>query len=159
MPTPCAMASVERSENGIVSDNAPQRRHGRVHDFHGNTRAAVSLCGNHRTLVQSWKCLASRVVRRSHNMVFTQGPLLLGESFGHERRIASVAFFSDGDGGTPSLFVQAANLWYDIHDTCIVRFVVDGCRKNLPLDDLTNHGFNRISLHVWFRFPEFHRQP
>ena len=41
--------------------------------------------------------------------------------------------FTDGDGGTPSLFVQAANLWYNIYDTYIVRFVVDGCRKNLPL--------------------------
>ena len=44
-----------------------------------------------------------------------------------------MTFFSDGDGGTPSHFVQAANLWYDIRDTYIVRFVVDGCRKNLPL--------------------------
>ena len=120
----------------IVSDNAPQRRHGRVHDFHGNIRAAVSLCGNHGTLVQSWKCLASRVVRRSHNMVFTQGPLSLGESFGHERRIASVAFFPDGNGGTPSISVQAANTWYNLRDTYIVRFVADGCRKNLPLCDL-----------------------
>ena len=58
--------------------------------------------------------LASHVVRRSHNMVFTQRPLSLGESFGHERRIASVAFFSDGDGATPSNSVQAANLWYDV---------------------------------------------
>ena len=41
--------------------------------------------------------------------------------------------FTDGDGGTPSLFVQAANPWYNIYDTYIVRFVVDGCRKNLPL--------------------------
>ena len=69
-------------------------------------------------------------------MFFTQGPLSLGESFGHERRIASVAFFSDGDGGTPSNFVQAANLWYDVRDTYIVRFVADGCRKNLPLCEL-----------------------
>ena len=68
-------------------------------------------------------------------MVFTQRPLSLGESFGHERRIASVAFFSDGDGGTPLNFVQAANLWYDVRDTYIVRFVADGCRKNLPLRD------------------------
>ena len=37
--------------------------------------------------------------------------------------------------GTPSLFVQAANLWYDTRDTYIVRFVGDGCRKNLPLSD------------------------
>ena len=41
--------------------------------------------------------------------------------------------FSDGDSGTPSLFVQAANLWYNLHDTYVVRFVADGCRKNLPL--------------------------
>ena len=66
-------------------------------------------------------------------MVFTQGPLSLGESSGDERRNASVTFFSDGDGGTPSNSVQAANLWYDDRDTYIVRFVVDGCRKNLPL--------------------------
>ena len=67
-------------------------------------------------------------------MVFTQGPYSPGESFGYEHWIASVKIFSDGDGGTPSLFVQAANHWYDIRDTCIVRFVADGCRKNLPLD-------------------------
>ena len=42
-------------------------------------------------------------------------------------------FCSDGDSGTPSISVQAANPWYDIRDTCIVHFVVDGCRKNLPL--------------------------
>ena len=71
-------------------------------------------------------------------MVFTQGPLSLGESFGHERRIASVAFFSDGDGGTPSNFVQAANLWYDVRDTYIVRFreqrqYVDRISKRLGL--------------------------
>ena len=66
-------------------------------------------------------------------MVFTQGPLSLGESFAHERRNASVTFFADGDSGTPSISVQAANLWYDVRDTYIVRFVVDGCRKNLPL--------------------------
>ena len=66
-------------------------------------------------------------------MVFTQGPLSIGESFSHERRNASITFFSDGDGGTPSLFFHAANLWYDIRDTYIARIVVDGCRKNLPL--------------------------
>ena len=38
---------------------------------------------------------------------------------------------------TPSLFVQVATLWYDIRDTYIVRFVADGCRKNLPLCGLT----------------------
>ena len=43
--------------------------------------------------------------------------------------------FSDGDSGTPSLSVQTANTWYDIRDTYIVRFVADGCRKNLPLGD------------------------
>ena len=48
---------------------------------------------------------------------------------------ASVTFFSDGGSGTPSLFVQAANTWYDIRDTYVVRFVADGCRKNLPLCD------------------------
>ena len=69
-------------------------------------------------------------------MVFTQGPLSLGESFGYEHSIATLAFSSDGDSGTPSLFVHAAILWYDIRDTYIVRFVVDGCRKNLPLGDL-----------------------
>ena len=66
-------------------------------------------------------------------MVFTQRPLSVGESLGRERQIASITFFTDGDSGTPSLFVQAANPWYDIRDTYIVRFVVDGCRKNLPL--------------------------
>ena len=73
------------------------------------------------------------MIRRSPNMVFTQGPLSLGKSFGHERSISTVTLFSDGDSGTPSLFVQAANPWYDIRDTYIVRFVADGCRKNLPL--------------------------
>jgi len=66
-------------------------------------------------------------------MVFTQGPLSIGELFGHERRNASMTFFSDGNSGTPSISVQAANTWYDIRDTCIVHFVVVGCRKNLPL--------------------------
>ena len=47
-----------------------------------------------------------------------------------------MTFFSDGDSGTPSPFVQAANTWYDIRDTYIVRFVAEGCRKNLPLGDL-----------------------
>ena len=69
-------------------------------------------------------------------MVFTQGPLSLGESLGHERRNALVPFYADGNGGTPSISVQAANLWYDVRDTYIVRFVVDGCRKYLPLHDL-----------------------
>ena len=66
-------------------------------------------------------------------MGFTQRPLSLGESFGHEHRNALLAFFSDGDGGTPSISVQAANTWYDTRDTFILRFVADGCRKNLPL--------------------------
>ena len=66
-------------------------------------------------------------------MVFTQGPLSLGESFSYEHSIASVTFSSDGDSGTPSISVQAANLWYDNRGTYIVRFVADGCRKNLPL--------------------------
>ena len=66
-------------------------------------------------------------------MVFTQGPLSIGESFGYERRNASMTFFSDGNSGTPSISVQAAILWYDIRDTYGVRFVADGCRKNLPL--------------------------
>ena len=69
-------------------------------------------------------------------MVFTQRPLSTGELFSHERRNASMTFFSDGDSGTPSISVQAANLWYDIRDTYIVRFVAVGCRKNLPLCDL-----------------------
>ena len=46
-----------------------------------------------------------------------------------------MTFFSDGDSGTPSLHVQAANTWYDIRDTYVVRFVADGCRKNLPVSD------------------------
>ena len=66
-------------------------------------------------------------------MVFTHGPLSRGGSLGHDHQNASVTFSSDGDGGTPSNFVQAANLWYDVRDTYIVRFVADGCRKNLPL--------------------------
>ena len=61
------------------------------------------------------------------------------------KSIAPVPLFSDGDGGTPSLFVQAANLWYDIRDTYIVRFVADGCRKNLPLCDLPRWHFQHIS--------------
>ena len=65
-------------------------------------------------------------------MVFTQGPLSIGEPFSHEPRNTSITFFSNGDGGTPSLFVQVPNPWYDIYDT-YARFVVDGCRKNLPL--------------------------
>ena len=68
-------------------------------------------------------------------MVFTQGPLSRGDSLDHDHQNASVTFSSDGDGGTPSISVQAANTWYDIRDTYIVRFVVDGCRKNLPLGD------------------------
>ena len=81
-------------------------------------------------------------------MVFTQRPLSLRESLGHERQNASVTFFSDGDGGTPSISVQAANLWYDNRDTYIVHFVVDGCRKNLPLCDLRvyNTGMNTPDL-------------
>ena len=47
-----------------------------------------------------------------------------------------MTFYSDGDSGTPSHFVQAANPWYDNRDIYIVRFVADGCRKNLPLSDL-----------------------
>ena len=78
------------------------------------------------------------------NMVFTQGPLSLGESFGHERRIASITFFSDGDGGTPSISVQAANTWYNLRDTYIVSFVAGGCRKNLPLCDLDQRDVARI---------------
>ena len=79
-------------------------------------------------------------------MVFTQRTLSLRESLGHERQNASVTFFSDGDGGTPSISVQAANLWYDNRDTYIVHFVVDGCRKNLPLGvtGITNGDPNRL---------------
>ena len=69
-------------------------------------------------------------------MVFTQGPLSRGDSLGHDHQNASVTFSSDGDGGTPSISVQAANLWYDIRGTYIVYFVADGCRKNLSLCDL-----------------------
>ena len=79
-------------------------------------------------------------------MVFTQGPLSIGESFGYERRNASMTFFSDGNSGTPSISVQAAILWYDIRDTYGVRFVADGCRKNLPLsvtDELTSRQIDR----------------
>ena len=68
-------------------------------------------------------------------MVFTQGPLSRGESSRVERQNAAVAFCSDGDSGTPSISVQATNLWYDECDTYVVRFVVDGCRENLPLCD------------------------
>ena len=63
-------------------------------------------------------------------MVFTQGPLSIGDSFGYERRNASMTFFSAGDSGTPSNSVQAANTWYNLRDTYVVRFVADGCRKN-----------------------------
>ena len=71
------------------------------------------------------------MIRRSPNIVFTQGPLSLGKSFGHERSISTVTLFSDGDSGTPSLFVQAANPWYDIRDTYIVRFVQGGVVKTV----------------------------
>jgi hypothetical protein len=74
-------------------------------------------------------------------MVFTQGPLSLGESFGHEPHNSSLTFCADGDSGTPSLSVQSANLWYDNRDTYIVRFVVVGCRKNLPLCGPSSNGF------------------
>ena len=57
-----------------------------------------------------------------------------------------MTFFSDGNGGTPSHFGRAANLWYDIRDTYIVRVVVDGCRKNLPLHDRTNHDQRRGAI-------------
>ena len=79
-------------------------------------------------------------------MVFTQGPLSLEESFGHQRKNAPVTFFSDGDGGTPSNSVQAANLWYDNRDTYIVRFGADGCRKNLPLYDLRDLRCQRFPI-------------
>ena len=81
-------------------------------------------------------------------MVFTQRPLSFGESFGYERRNASVTLYSDGDSGTPSFSVQATNLWYDIRDTYIVRFVADGCRKNLPLGGRDESGADTISLRL-----------
>ena len=68
-------------------------------------------------------------------MFFTQRPLSIGKWFGYECGNASTTLFSDGDSGTPSHFLQAAILWYNDRDTCVVRFVADGCRKNLPLDD------------------------
>ena len=79
-----------------------------------------------------------------HNMVFTQGPLSIGVSLGHERQFASVTFCSDGDSGTPSHFVQAANLWYDIRDTYNACFVADGCRKNLPLCAISVNHWQRL---------------
>ena len=69
-------------------------------------------------------------------MVFTQGPPSVGKPFDHKRQNALVTFLSDGDSDTPSFSVQVANLWYNLRDTFIVRFVSDGCRKNLPLHDL-----------------------
>ena len=75
-------------------------------------------------------------------MVVTQGPLSRGDSLGHDHQNASVTFSSDGDGGTPSHFVQAANPWYDIRGTYIVYFVADGCRKNLPLADASRMAMN-----------------
>ena len=66
-------------------------------------------------------------------MVFTQGPLSVGESFGVERRLLRFCFTQIETAAHHSLFVPTANLWYDIRDTYIVRFVADGCRKNLPL--------------------------
>jgi hypothetical protein len=54
--------------------------------------------------------------------------------------------FSNGDSGTPSISDQAANTWYDIRDTYFVRFVVDGCRKNLPLCDLPESWDNLSGL-------------
>ena len=60
-----------------------------------------------------------------------------------------MTFFSDGNGGTPSHFGRAANLWYDIRDTYIVRVVVDGCRKNLPLYGLSFLRLPSISKLEW----------
>ena len=77
-------------------------------------------------------------------MVFTLRPLSVGKRFGYERRNSSVNVFSEGDGGTPSLSVQAANLWYNFRDTYVVRFVAVGCRKNLPLADAGLSNGNRI---------------
>ena len=68
-------------------------------------------------------------------MFFTQGPLSVGESFGVERRLLRLCFTQIETAAHHSLFVPTANLWYDIRDTYIVRFVADGCRKNLPLGD------------------------
>ena len=48
-----------------------------------------------------------------------------------------MTFFSDGDSGTPSNSIQATNTWYNSCGTYVVRFVADGCRKNLPLYALT----------------------
>ena len=61
-----------------------------------------------------------------------------------------MTFFSDGDSGTPSPFVQAANTWYDIRDTYIVRFVAEGCRKNLPLAAATDMADSSSSLKSQF---------
>ena len=62
-------------------------------------------------------------------MVFTQGPLSRGDSLGHDHQNASVTFSSDGDGGTPSISVQAANLWYDIRGTYIATSLRTGVVK------------------------------
>ena len=43
---------------------------------------------------------SKRGAKMSPNMVFTQGPLSLGKSFGHKRRNTSVTLYSDGDSGT-----------------------------------------------------------
>ena len=45
-----------------------------------------------------------------------------------------------------SHFVQAPIPWYDVLDTYIVRFVVVGCRKNLPLYDLRDLRCQRFPI-------------
>ena len=65
-----------------------------------------------------------------------------------------MTFYSDGDRGTPSISVQAANLWYDIRDTYIVRFVGDGCRKNLPLGD-----YSVLVVTIYDKSPPQDREP
>ena len=65
-----------------------------------------------------------------------------------------MTFLSDGDSGTPSISVQAAILWYDIRDTYGVRFVADGCRKNLPLCDLPE-SFNETQVRLRVRDDEY----
>ena len=94
----------------------------------------VFICGNgHQLSLAPWLALTG--LRRT-TWFLRKGRSTLESLWGMPRRNASVTFFSDGDGGTPSHFVQAPNTWYDIRDTYIVRFVVVGCRKNLPAVEL-----------------------
>ena len=66
-------------------------------------------------------------------MVFTQGPLSLGESSGDERRNASVTFSPMETAAHPRFLFKPRTFGMIVVTlTSSASFVV-GCRKNLPL--------------------------